>query len=76
VIGTDGVIAYAEVNPDDTRRADSEELLPVLSEINKSSERQGGRPGQAGAIGIRTDPMKNVPHTSGQGRSAESIHGR
>ena len=31
VIGTDGVIAYAEVNPDYTRRPDPEELLPVLS---------------------------------------------
>jgi peroxiredoxin len=31
VIGKDGVIAYAEVNPDYTRRPDPEELLPVLS---------------------------------------------
>ena len=31
VIGQDGVIAYAEVNPDYTRRPDPEELLPVLS---------------------------------------------
>lgn len=30
VIGQDGVIAYAEVNPDYTRRPDPEELLPVL----------------------------------------------
>ena len=30
VIGTDGVIAYAEVNPDYTRRPDPDELLPVL----------------------------------------------
>jgi peroxiredoxin len=30
VIGTDGVIAYAEVNPDYTRRPDPSELLPVL----------------------------------------------
>ena len=33
VIGTDGVIAYAEVNPDYTRRPDPEELLPVLSAL-------------------------------------------
>jgi len=30
VIGTDGVIAYAEVNPDYTRRPDPSELLPIL----------------------------------------------
>jgi hypothetical protein len=33
VIGTDGVIAYAEVNPNYTRRPDPQELLPVLSAI-------------------------------------------
>ncbi len=30
VIGTDGVIAYAAVSPDYTRRPDPSELLPVL----------------------------------------------
>jgi hypothetical protein len=30
VIGTDGVIAYSEVNPDYTQRPDPSELLPVL----------------------------------------------
>lgn len=30
VIGRDGVIAAAEVNPDYTRRPDPETLLPVL----------------------------------------------
>lgn len=30
VIGSDGVIVYAEVNPDYTRRPDASELLPVL----------------------------------------------
>ena len=33
VIGTDGVIAYAEVNPDYTRRLDPFELLPVLDKL-------------------------------------------
>lgn len=33
VIGTDGVIAYAEVNPDYTRRPDPSELLPVLDSL-------------------------------------------
>jgi peroxiredoxin len=33
VIGTDGVIAYAEVNPDYTRRPDPAELLPVLRRL-------------------------------------------
>jgi peroxiredoxin len=33
VIGTEGVIAYVEVNPDYTRRPDPQELLPVLSAI-------------------------------------------
>jgi peroxiredoxin len=33
VIGTDGVVAYAEVNPDYTRRPDPSELLPVLRRL-------------------------------------------
>ena len=33
VIGKDGVIAYAEVNPDYTRRPDPSELLPVLDRL-------------------------------------------
>ena len=33
VVGTDGVIAYAEVNPDYTRRPDPSELLPVLDKL-------------------------------------------
>src|SRR6202012_1566278 len=36
VIGTDGVIAYAEVNPDYTQRPDPSELLPVLDRLNAS----------------------------------------
>jgi peroxiredoxin len=33
VIGSDGVIAYAEINPDYTRRPDPSELLPVLDRL-------------------------------------------
>jgi peroxiredoxin len=33
VIGTDGVIAYAEINPDYTRRPDPSELLPLLDRL-------------------------------------------
>jgi peroxiredoxin len=33
VIGQDGVIRYAEVNPDYTRRPDPSELLPVLDDL-------------------------------------------
>ncbi|EHK79428.1 alkyl hydroperoxide reductase/ thiol specific antioxidant/ Mal allergen [Sinorhizobium meliloti CCNWSX0020] len=33
VIGTNGVIAYAEVNPDYTRRPDPSDLLPVLNRL-------------------------------------------
>lgn len=33
VIGTDGMIAYAEVNPDYTLRPDPSELLPVLDTL-------------------------------------------
>jgi peroxiredoxin len=33
VIGSDGAIVYAEVNPDYTRRPDPQELLPVLSAL-------------------------------------------
>jgi peroxiredoxin len=36
VIGTDGVVAYPEVNPDYTRRPDAEELLPVLVGIKST----------------------------------------
>lgn len=33
VIGQDGIIAYAEVNPDYTQRPDPSELLPVLDRL-------------------------------------------
>jgi peroxiredoxin len=33
VIGTNGTIAYAEVNPDYTQRPDPSELLPVLDRL-------------------------------------------
>jgi peroxiredoxin len=36
VIGTDGVIAYAEINPDYTQRPDPSELLPVLDRLKAS----------------------------------------
>lgn len=36
VIGMDGVIAYAEVSPDYTRRPDPEELLPALSALKST----------------------------------------
>ena len=36
VIGTDGLIAYSEVNPDYTRRPDPSDLLPVLDRLNAS----------------------------------------
>jgi peroxiredoxin len=36
VIGTDGIIAYSEVNPDYTVRPDPTELLPVLDRLKAS----------------------------------------
>ncbi len=36
VIGSDGVIAYAEINPDYTQRPDPSELLPVLDRLRTS----------------------------------------
>ena len=36
VVGTDGIIAYAEVNPDYTQRPDPSELLPVLDRLRAS----------------------------------------
>jgi peroxiredoxin len=36
IIGHDGVIAYAEVNPDYTRRPDPEELLPALRRLKST----------------------------------------
>lgn len=37
VIGRDGVIAYAEVNPDYTQRPDPEELVPVLQQLQAAT---------------------------------------
>ncbi len=34
MIGTDGIIAHSEVNPDYTQRPDPSELLPVLDRLN------------------------------------------
>jgi peroxiredoxin len=36
VIGTDGIIAYSEVNPDYTQRPDPSEMLPVLDRLKAS----------------------------------------
>jgi peroxiredoxin len=36
VVGSDGIIAYAEVNPDYTQRPDPSELLPVLDRLRAS----------------------------------------
>ncbi len=36
VIGQDGIIAYAEVNPDYTRRPDPSELLPTLQRLQRA----------------------------------------
>jgi len=36
VIGQDGIVAYAEVNPDYTRRPDPSELMPVLDRLAKA----------------------------------------
>lgn len=37
VIASDGVIAYAEVNPDYTRRPDPAELMPVLERLRSAA---------------------------------------
>lgn len=37
VIGTDGIIAYSEVNPDYTQRPDPSELLPVLDKLRMTA---------------------------------------
>lgn len=36
MIGSDGIIAYSEVNPDYTQRPDPSELLPVLDRLSAS----------------------------------------
>jgi peroxiredoxin len=36
VIGQDGVVAYAEINPDFTKRPDPSELYPVLEQLARS----------------------------------------
>lgn len=37
VIGQDGIVAYAEVNPDYTHRPDPSDLLPILDQLARSS---------------------------------------
>jgi peroxiredoxin len=37
VIGQDGIVAYAEVNPDYTRRPDPSDLFPILDQLARSS---------------------------------------
>jgi peroxiredoxin len=37
VIGQDGVIAYAEINPDYTRRPEPSDVFPVLDQLKRSS---------------------------------------
>lgn len=37
-LGSDGVIAYAEVNPDCTHRPDPSELLPALDRLRAARE--------------------------------------
>jgi peroxiredoxin len=37
VIGRDGKILYAEVNPDYTRRPDLEELIPALQKLKAAA---------------------------------------
>ncbi|MGE5152281.1 MAG: AhpC/TSA family protein, partial [Rhodospirillaceae bacterium] len=36
VIGQDGVIAYAEVNPDYTNRPDPSEMFPILQRLQQA----------------------------------------
>ena len=35
VIGTDGIVAYSEVNPDYTHRPDPSEMLPILKKLTQ-----------------------------------------
>ena len=37
VIGPDGVIAYAEINPDYTRRPEPSDVFAVLDQLNRSN---------------------------------------
>ena len=37
IIGTDGVVAYSEINPDYTRRPDPSELIPVLDRLRQGA---------------------------------------
>jgi len=52
-IGTDGMIAYAKVNPDYTRRPDPSDLLPVLDRERRSLQRR--------------EPHARVPGARGRG---------
>ena len=40
VIGRDGVVRYAEVNPDYTRRPEPEDMLPALREAAATAGRR------------------------------------
>ena len=37
IIGTDGIVVYAEINPDYTQRPDPSALLPVLDRLRRSA---------------------------------------
>jgi len=41
VIARDGVVAYAEVNPDYTHRAEPKDLLPILDQLARSTSAPG-----------------------------------
>ena len=37
IVGTDGIVAYSEINPDYTRRPDPSELIPVLDRLRQGA---------------------------------------
>ena len=41
VIGQDGVVAYAEINPDYTRRPEPSDVFPVLDQLERSNANYG-----------------------------------
>jgi hypothetical protein len=55
VVASDGVIAYAEVNPDYTRRPDPSELFPTLDRLTRSQAASPRHPRSRRRNGVEID---------------------
>ena len=60
VIARDGIVAYAEVNPDHTHRSEPSDLLPILDQLARSKFATGrSRPPNPSFKDLRLCPNTN-----------------